>query len=136
MPSLLAYFSEYKYIRIALGFFLSLVVGDFAIHAVIVHYCWPKLIRAFPKGIRSGKGTFAREVGYLERLLYTGSICCGAPQWVAVWLALKVAARWRSTSGDTPAPIDDVWTIGTGLSVLFAFLGAWVAMGHLPAFRS
>jgi hypothetical protein len=28
---------------------------------------------------------------------------------------------------------DNIWIIGTWLSVLFGALGAWIALGHVPA---
>jgi hypothetical protein len=27
---------------------------------------------------------------------------------------------------------DNIWMIGTCLSVLFGLIGAWIALGHLP----
>jgi hypothetical protein len=120
-------------LRISLGFFVSVVVGDLVISPIIVKYCWPRLVKHHK--VTAGKGTFSREVGWLERLMYTGAIYCGAWQWIGVWMAVKVAARWRSTAGDTAAPVDNVWLLGSGLSILFGFLGAWVALGHLPIMK-
>ena len=117
--------------RIIWGFIVSVVGGDLVIYPIVVWYLWPKLVRRH-KEVKS-KGMLSRQVGWLERALYTASLLVGAWQWIGIWLAMKVAARWRSTSGDSDAPVDNVWLIGSGLSVLFGFLGAWVALGHPPS---
>jgi hypothetical protein len=117
--------------RILIGFVVSVIGGDLVIYPVMEWYLWPRLAKHY--GLGKSKGyNFARQVGWLERALYTAALLIGAWQWVGIWLAIKVAARWRSTSGDPDAPVDNVWLIGTGLSVLFAFLGAWIALAKVP----
>ena len=116
--------------RIILGFAVSIVGGDLLLHSLIDLYLWPKIYKAYD--LPSPKFPLTRQVGWLERLLYTGALYVGAWQWIGVWLAIKVAARWRSTSGPPYGSSDNIWLIGTGISVLFGFLGAWVALGQLP----
>jgi hypothetical protein len=65
------------------------------------------------------------------------AILSSAPDFIGVWLAVKAATRWgplvdshndnRRGLGD-----DQVWLIGTALSVLVAYLGAWLTALHLP----
>lgn len=120
---------------IILGFIVSVIGGDIVIYPLLEKYLWPQLEKHH--GFKRKFHTFTRAVGWLERALYTGAILIGSWEWVGVWLAIKVAARWRSKAADSEAdvPVDNVWLIGTGLSVLFGFLGAWIASGHLPYFR-
>jgi hypothetical protein len=116
--------------RLIFGLIVSVVGGDLVVYPVVEWYLWPQLKKHH--ATEQSKHTFTRQLGWLERFLYTVALIVGAWQWVGVWLAIKVAARWRSTSGDTDAPVDNVWLIGTGLSVLFGFVGAWIALGKLP----
>jgi hypothetical protein len=116
--------------RIILGFALSIVGGDLVLHVLIDKCLWPKVLSSL--GLKAPKFTLTRQVGWLERLLYTLALYIGVWQWIGAWLAIKVAARWRSTSGPPYGSSDNIWLLGTGISVLFGFLGAWVALGHLP----
>jgi len=117
--------------RVVLGFVVSVIGGDLVIYPLVQWYLWPQIAKHY--GETKPKGhTFTRSVGWLERVLYTAALLANAWQWIGIWLAVKVAARWRSTAGDSDAPVDNVWLIGTGLSVLFGFLGAWVALGKFP----
>lgn len=74
-------------------------------------------------------------VGVLERAIYTSALMVPGSgiQIVAGFLAVKVAARWHGTSGPrATADSDNIWIIGTWLSVLFGVAGAWIALGHMP----
>lgn len=125
-----------------LGLAFSVVGGDLVLHNLIDLFLWPKFYEVhnlppppvFPLTKRVGWLVFplTRQVGWLERFLYTLAIYVGVWQWIGVWLAIKVAARWRSTQERPYGPADNIWLIGTGLSVLFGFVGAWVALGLLP----
>jgi hypothetical protein len=120
--------------RILVGFVASIFGADCVIWPLMNWYLHPRL--AEHHNAKPMKHTFSRLVGWLERALYTSAILIGAWHWIGLWLALKVAARWRSTSGDPEAPVDNVWLIGVGLSVLFGFLGAWIALGRVPTMPS
>jgi len=74
-------------------------------------------------------------LGIVERGLYTVALVVGGPQWIGVWLAIKVIARWQRSEREgvsATRAIDNIWLIGTGLSVLFGFLGACLALWGLP----
>jgi hypothetical protein len=118
--------------RFILGLSVSVIGGDLVIYPIVAWYLWPQLIKHH--GVVRSAHTFTRQVGWIERALYTGALFVGAWQWVGIWLAVKVATRWRSTAGDDSAPVDGLWLIGTALSVLFGFIGALIALGHLPSF--
>ena len=69
-------------------------------------------------------------LGMLERGLYSGALIIGMWQLIGAWFLLKVSAKWKTPSSFRGA--DNVWLIGSGLSLLFGFIGAWIALGHLP----
>jgi hypothetical protein len=82
----------------------------------------------FPSSHDHPESTFSHIVGRVERFLYTAALLVGGKEFIGVWLAVKVVARWQTNSGDEkPIDSDNVWLIGTGLSVFFGFLGAFVA---------
>ena len=68
-------------------------------------------------------------LGLTEAVLYTAALLWGAKEFVAVWLALKAAVRWRATSSEREAGTgtDNLWLVGSGASVLVAYLGACIA---------
>lgn len=71
-------------------------------------------------------------LGIMERGLYTAALLLNVPQWIALWLGIKTALKWKSYTG--PRQLHDLSLIGTGLSVLFGVLGAWIALGRVPCF--
>ncbi len=88
----------------------------------------------WPKPPSTQRGSLSLPQGLVERTLYTGALMMGAPQWIGVWLAIKVAAKWKSQTHERGA--DNIWLIGTGVSLLVAFVGAWIALGRLPSVAS
>lgn len=71
-------------------------------------------------------------VGALERLAVYGSLVAGIPSGVALTLAVKGLGRYPELrSGDRPATAER-FIIGTLVSVLWAALCAYVAMGFVP----
>lgn len=91
-------------------------------------------------------------LGCLERTLYLASVLAGLPEFIGLWLAIKVAGGWKGwsegrvfewgnergpkTTGTVPgAQVFNAHLIGAGLSVLFAVTGAysicWLRDGEL-----
>ncbi|MFZ3332621.1 MAG: hypothetical protein WA197_18435 [Candidatus Acidiferrales bacterium] len=113
------------------GFAISIGGGQIVI--------WPlmKLLRWYSKApqhisLKNQRG-LSWVTGIVEEGLYTSALIVGAYQWIGIWLAMKVAARWKSEE-----KVDSnlhIWLIGSGLSVLFGFLGAWFALGKLPCLK-
>jgi hypothetical protein len=73
-------------------------------------------------------------VGLVERALYVGSMKFGHPEFLGVWLALKVAANWsawkkgievgnRDLSGSS---IFSIFLIGNGVSIGYAVVGFYL----------
>ena len=70
-------------------------------------------------------------VGLVERALYVGFLCLGAPAFVGVWLVLKVANKWYAWKDDLKeggrtlkgSSIFNIFVIGNGLSIGYAMVG-------------
>ena len=79
-------------------------------------------------------------LGFLEILSYAVSYIMGFPAFIAIWLALKTADRWKPHL--TPAQITNSFLIGNLLSVFCGvYLGALfrsylVEMGLLGLFKT
>ena len=116
-----------------MGFVFSTLGGHFVLWPLIDKFLWPYVSRKH--NFRAHKFRLSWLVGIIERGLYTGALIAGAREWIGVWLAVKVVARWQ-TEGEKPPDSDNIWLIGTALSVLFGFLGAWIALGTLPIRRT
>jgi hypothetical protein len=75
---------------------------------------------------------FSGKIGFIERTLYVGSILAGKPEFIGIWLVLKVAGRfWKDEKvlkdDGTEVPsraIFQVFLIGSGLSIIYAVIGA------------
>ena len=118
------------WLRVILGFGISVVLGHFVLWALIDKALWPHMVRVHRiEGRKSGSLTWL--LGMTERFLYTGAFILGYPQWVGVWLAIKVAVGWR-TMQKRESPSDNLWLIGTALSLVFGFLGACFALCRCP----
>ena len=123
-------------LRVIAGFAFSLLVGHFVLWSFIEKTLWPYVRKHHPPDPDHQKSRLSWMVGILERTIYTGAFMLPGTgiQLVAGFLALKVASRWHSSSGPrSTVESDNIWIIGTTLSVLFGLLGAWIALGHMPA---
>ncbi len=112
---------QHHWLRVTVGCVVSIVVGDLVI-STLIGWLWSGLEKHHY--ITRAEHTFTRQLGWLERALYTSALLAGAWQWIGVWLAIKVAARWRSTSGDTEAPVDKCVADWHG-----AFCSVWLCWG-------
>lgn len=121
LPTLLTY---------VIGYSFSLFLGGWLI-SIFSHKSWvaieglAELNRLpFPSG--------SYFVGILERLIYTSSIVFGVKEFIAVWLAVKIASQWKAYEGSgsdrsslhKARALFNVYLLGTGLSVLYGALGA------------
>jgi hypothetical protein len=124
--------------QIVLGFAVSVIGGHFVVKQVVVKCLWPYAGKKHGYDWQSQKAYLTPLLGVVERSLYTGALIVGGLHggaWQAVGglLAIKVAVRWqRSKDEKQLRDSDNIWLIGTGLSVLFGFIGAWIALGHPP----
>ena len=119
--------------QVILGFLVSTVGGALALWLLIEKLGWNHLKKY---GIeRKPSGTLTGILGIVERLLYTTSLMIGVPQWIAVWLALKVAVAWSRWQEKETRGLYNLFLIGNALSLIFGFIGAWIALGSAPCFR-
>lgn len=71
--------------------------------------------------------------GILERFLFTISILVGAPALIGIWFGLKVATVWKIWDKvERRIETAYIFIIGNALSILFGFIGAWIAIGKFP----
>lgn len=115
--------------RVIIGYVISTLGGALVLWLFIDRIAWGYLAK---KGI-PGKapGVLTLPMGILERFMYTTVFIVNQPAFVAVWLALKVASQWKRWEGEERGTYN-VFLIGSALSLIIAFLGAWVALGRVP----
>ncbi len=124
-----------NWLRVIAGFAFSILLGHIVLWSLIEKCLWPYVRRNHPPDADHHKSRLSWLVGILERAIYTGALMMPGSgiQLIAGFLAVKVAARWHGSSGPrATVDSDNIWIIGTWLSVLFGALGAWIALGHLP----
>jgi len=117
--------------QVAWGFFVSTIGGAFVLWLLIDKVGWSYLKKQGVGG--KPRAILTPVLGIVERGLYTGALLMGAPEWIAVWLALKVAVAWRRWEGEKRGSYN-LFLIGSALSVMFGVIGAWIALGRLPSF--
>ncbi|MBI2862113.1 MAG: hypothetical protein HYX89_04765, partial [Chloroflexi bacterium] len=67
-------------------------------------------------------------IGLLERFMYTSAVLVGRPEFIAVWLALKVAGQWAAWRDPwLGRPIYNLVLIGNALSIIFGAGGGYLA---------
>ncbi len=123
-------------LRVIAGFVFSVVVGHIVLWSLIEKTLWPFVRKNHSPEPDQHKARLSWLVGVLERAIYTAALMVPGSgiQLIAGFLALKVASRWHSSSGPrSTVDSDNIWMIGTCLSVLFGVAGASIALGHFPA---
>jgi hypothetical protein len=127
--------------RFMIGLAISTVGGYVVIHLAILNWMrkWEdgeKHRRKAEDEPEAKQRNLSWASGTVETGLYTCALVVEAYQWIGVWLAVKVIARWQSSGHNPiPGPHTHRWLVGTGLSVLFGYLGAWFALGHPPCVK-
>jgi hypothetical protein len=118
-----------KTFPVIIGYVISTLGGALVLWLLIDKIAWGYLAK---KGIQ---GKAARPLtplmGILERFMYTTVFIINQPTFIAVWLALKGASQWKIWKNGERGPYN-VFLIGSALSLIIAFLGAWVALGDMP----
>ncbi len=117
---------------ILIGYTFSILAGHLFTHLVVVE-AWKRLVGGDNDvSALRGDSWFTEALSVLERTLYTASWQLGKPEFVAVWLALKVGGQWKRWSEDQPLgerkilgrAIYTIFLLGNGLSLLYAIVGA------------
>jgi hypothetical protein len=119
--------------RILIGFVGVNFIAGLVLYGLLDVWLWPRFFNRYlehkeKERLRDPLLTFL--VGTVERVLYTLALCIGAWQWIGLWVGIKVATRWRSKLDSAYGPTDNIWLLGTALSLTFACIGA-AAVGHL-----
>ena len=119
-------------IAVAVGYGFALVIGNWCL-VFVMDKLWQKT--GASRAVFREPSLAARLpqlVGLVERSLYVASFQVGKPEFIAVWLALKVAGQWkRWEDGGTADGVEisgrlvyNLFLIGSGLSVAFGAVGA------------
>lgn len=119
-------------IAVVAGYAFALIIGHWLL-AFVIDKLWQKtgasrIILREP----SLAARLPQLVGLVERSLYVASFQIGKPEFIAVWLALKVAGQWKRWEETGTADgseisgrlVYNLFLIGSGLSVAFATVGA------------
>jgi len=112
------------------GFIFSGIGGYLVVSLLMDKLIWPYLKKK--AGAEKDPAPLSAPLGITERLLYTGAFMAGQPAFVAVWLGLKIAVRWRpwGVPGAPPKTrgVYNAFLIGSGASIIFGYLGACIAL--------
>jgi hypothetical protein len=112
------------------GLALSIVVNQVGVR-LLVKKMWHYLER-HARGERRpnhNPRALTQLLGLTEAVLYTVALLSGAKEFIAVWLALKAAVRWRAMPSEHEGGTgtDNLWLIGSGASVFAAYLSVFIA---------
>ena len=117
---------QWKYYVI--GYFVFVVFPNLPINWVIGDM-WFNITKSnYDK--KSSNVNLSARIGIIERTLYVGSILYGKPEFIGIWLVLKVAGRFWKDENERKAndadqqAIFQVFLIGSGLSIAYAVIGA------------
>ncbi len=115
-------------LRIVLGFAFSIGLNQIVVRG-LTEWMWRYLEHhAKKKPLPHNRNSLTRPLGLVEATLFTAAFLFGAWALIGGWLALKAAVRWRATPQDESGTgTDNLWLIGSGLSVLVAYIGACIA---------
>ena len=72
-------------------------------------------------------------IGVIDSFMYTTSWIVGKPEFIAIWLAFKIAGRWNvmfkvkypKEISWYPGKAYNIFHIGNGLTIIFAFMGGY-----------
>lgn len=112
-----------------LGYFFAIIIGHWCI-SWVVNTLWSASGWLKNKEVQPFAYT-PSLVGLVERALYVASLQFGRSEFIAVWLAMKVAGQWKKweeganvESGTIPGrAFYNFFLIGTGFSIAYAFVG-------------
>ncbi|MEX2030541.1 MAG: hypothetical protein WD906_06185 [Anaerolineales bacterium] len=120
-------------LAVIVGYAYSVVLGGAVVKATL-----DRFYIGYEQG-RTVENWRAGVVGFVERTLYTTAFLMAIPEFIAVWLALKVAGQWerwkqdwsskgRSTElkakKDTSRAMYSGYLLGNALSLTFGATGA------------
>jgi hypothetical protein len=113
----------------ALGYLYSVWVGHWFVLS-FSRKAWAAL-GEMPKNERDMPYRWTSSLsGIIDRVIYTSSLLFSAREFIAIWLAIKVAVQWKRWEdkedlGKARASFH-IFIIGTGLSLLYGIVGALI----------
>jgi hypothetical protein len=120
---------NWEFIYYILGYLYSVWVG----HLLVLSFsrnAWSAL-GEIPKNEKDMPYRWTSSlVGIIERIIYTSSLVFGAKEFIAVWLAIKIAVQWKRWEdtkdlGKARASFH-IFLIGTGLSLMYGVVGGFL----------
>ena len=119
-----------------IGYVFAVVVAHWPINLVTVEW-WERLagskLAEQPRDSTLGQYWTTRGLGCVERALYVASWHVGCPQFIAIWLALKVAGQWKRETmvavGERKVPAVvhyNRFLVGSALSVAYGSVGGYM----------
>ena len=107
-----------------LGYLLSMAVGPLLLWSTIA---------GFSEEERLGRKRRSLIIlaGIADGAIYTTLFIVNQPAFVAVWLAFKIAAVWMKTDREERSN-SSLFMIGNAVSLVIAYIGAWVALARMP----
>ncbi len=115
-----------------IGYFFAIVIAHFPI-SLVVDRMWECVgwTKDDKESIRP-QSWQPRILGCVERTLYAASFQLGKSEFIAVWLALKVAGQWKRWGEDQKyggriiagRAVYNIFLIGSALSIGYAVTGA------------
>jgi len=124
-----------------LGYFVSVYIGHICSY-IVSAVMWgdfecQNMINPF-KGeikVKRRKGISIAPnpawTGMVERLLYTTSILIAKPEFIVVWLGMKMAGRWKVLQKGEKNKAFNPFFAGSGISLFFGVMGAYLVKGLL-----
>jgi hypothetical protein len=116
-----------KLFSVASGYFFAVIVGHVFIKW-LVEYLWRLEYGQVPQREQRPSPHLPPLVGFVERTLYVAALQFSQAEFIAVWLALKVAGqwkRWEEGHGEVSGRVFfNIFLVGSGLSIAFAVAGA------------
>jgi hypothetical protein len=105
---------------VLIGYFISVVLGTLLIQPIVGWY-WKRYFTE-----HTLLPFLSASIGTIERFMYTSAYLLGAKEFIAVWLALKLAWQWRPDQDEKSRTMFYILLIGNALSIIFGVSGALV----------
>lgn len=111
-----------------LGYLFAVAVAHFPISRVVAQMK-ESINQQINKNSRGPEYWQPVAIGWVERVLYVTSFQLGEPEFIGIWLTLKVAAQWKRWTGDGDNSgggrfIFNIFLLRNALSIGYAVTGA------------
>jgi|CXWL01.1.fsa_nt_gi hypothetical protein len=96
------------------GYIISLLGGYLIINPIVIKL-WKQYIPS-----RLQHGNLSAVVGVLDRFLFTTAFLMGRAEFIAIWLAFKLAGEWNPGKTELDRALHFIYLIGNGISVIIS----------------